>query len=288
MNRFYSVRRINISIRKRIVHRWQDSCVGVANWQDALRSQLPTSEIYRTSKRSLSLSFPLSLSVDKGCSYSRITSSEKALELFERYERLMTKIDSSRDYVFEEWSKTLPNKILENLKKFLIARERIGPRSPRLIMNFSVELFGILQEVNYLKQMQVKDIPSEALDFYDQCEQFRSYTLSLEKTIDWYNTIQERCTAVELTLIAKEIDEINKLVDIGVQELTWLSEGKRESISLPIHPFKGLKNSFRRHYGVLGEVAGTGGSFASAYQSHPRQPGADSPDHGHLEQTAVV
>lgn len=93
-------------------------------------------------------------------------------------------------------------------------------------MNFSNELFCILREVNYLKQMQMEDIPSEALEFYEQYETFRAYTLSLEKTIDWYNSIQEKCTAVELTLISTEICEINELVQCGVQELAWLSSGK--------------------------------------------------------------
>lgn len=125
--------------------------------------------------------------------------------------------------VFDEWAQSLAEQIQTNLRKSLIARDA---NSNSLILNFSPELFCILREVHYLKQMETEGIPEVALDFYDKSDTFRMYTLNLEKTIDWYNTIQENSSPVELKLIESEIKLIDDLVETGVNDLVWNSEGK--------------------------------------------------------------
>lgn len=137
---------------------------------------------------------------------------------------MLLKIGASRTYVFKDWSEKLDEQIEINLQKSLIVRD---PETQLLILNFSAELFCILREVNYLKQMEVDDIPQVALEFADKSDIFRTYTLNLEKSIDWYNTIQENSSPVELKLIESEIQQIDELVEIGIQELVWISEGKK-------------------------------------------------------------
>lgn len=149
--------------------------------------------------------------------------SERSLDIIKRYDRLLLKIGASRSYVFGEWSEKLDEQIAINLKKSLITRE---PSTNLLILNFSAELFCILREVHYLKQMQVEDIPQVALDFAENSDIFRTYTLNLEKTIDWYNAIQENSSTVELKLIESEIKLIDDLVEVGINELVWNSEGE--------------------------------------------------------------
>ena len=133
------------------------------------------------------------------------------------------KIGASRAYVFEEWSEKLNEQIEINLKKSLITRD---PNTNLLILNFSSELFCILREVHYLKQMEVQNIPQVALDFAENSDIFRTYTLNLEKTIDWYNAIQENSSPVELKLIEMEIKIIDDLIEVGINNLVWNSEGK--------------------------------------------------------------
>lgn len=154
---------------------------------------------------------------------SSIVNSEKAVDIIKRYERLLLKIGASRAYVFEEWSEKLDEQIENNLKKSLITRD---PNTNLLILNFSAELFCILREVHYLKQMEVENIPQVALDFAENSDVYRTYTLNLEKTIDWYNAIQENSSPVELKLIEKEIKLIDDLIEVGINELVWNSEGK--------------------------------------------------------------
>lgn len=76
-----------------------------------------------------------------------------------------------------------------------------------------------------MQQMKIEGIPEIAIDFAENSDVFRSYTLNLEKTIDWYNSIQEGSSPVELSLIEPEIKMIDDLVEIGVDHLVWNSSG---------------------------------------------------------------
>lgn len=134
----------------------------------------------------------------------------------------MEKLGIWKTTIFSEWAEKVPDHIENNLKNSLIAR---SPTNKTLILNFSPELFCILREVHYLKQMDLEGIPEVAKDFSDKSETFRTYTLNLEKTIDWYNTVQENSSPVELKLIQSEVDLIDALIETGVTELVWNSEG---------------------------------------------------------------
>lgn len=155
-------------------------------------------------------------------SSSRITESEEALSIIERYKELMKKLEQFEEIIFTEWKTKIPAQIEEHLKKSLIARK---PRCKMLILNFSPVLFSILKEVHYLKQMEKEGIPEVGLEFALKSETYRGYTLNLEKTIDWYNQVLGSSTAVELELIKKQVEEIDALVAIGIEELNWNSEG---------------------------------------------------------------
>lgn len=140
-----------------------------------------------------------------------------------RYELLISKLNFNEGYIFEEWANKVPQQIIDNLAKSLIAR---NPSNNTIELNFHEELFAILREVNYLKQMNIENIPEEGLTFYEKSETYRSYTLNLEKTIEWYNEILLKSSSVELQLIEKEIQNIDELVDKGISELNWNSDCK--------------------------------------------------------------
>lgn len=145
------------------------------------------------------------------------------MEILERYECLMAKLGACKTQFFEEWSVQLAAQIEEDLRKSLIARDQ---HSHSLILNFSSTLFSILREVHYMQQMKIDGIPEIAIEFAEKSDVFRSYTLNLEKTIDWYNSIQEGSSPVELKLIEPEIKMIDDLVEIGVDQLVWNSTGE--------------------------------------------------------------
>lgn len=144
------------------------------------------------------------------------------MEILERYECLIAKLGAYKTQFFDDWSVQLAEQIEEDLKKSLIARDQ---HSHSLILNFSSTLFSILREVHYMQQMKIDGIPEIAIDFAEKSDVFRSYTLNLEKTIDWYNSIQEGSSPVELKLIEPEIKMIDDLVEVGVDHLVWNSSG---------------------------------------------------------------
>nr|NP_001262793.1 dynein heavy chain at 93AB, isoform C [Drosophila melanogaster]AGB96173.1 dynein heavy chain at 93AB, isoform C [Drosophila melanogaster] len=180
-----------------------------------------------------------------------ITKTEKSQEIVERYEILMVKLGSCKTQFFDDWAGQLDGQIEENLKKSLIARDR---RHNSLILNFSAALFSILREVHYMQQMKIEGIPQIAIDFAEKSDVFRSYTLNLEKTIDWYNSIQEGSSPVELRLIEPEIKMIDDLVEIGVNQLVWNSSDILSYLDKLRKPVAALQNRMDHTQGNLRQI----------------------------------
>lgn len=134
----------------------------------------------------------------------------------------MKKLGLFEETIFNTWVEKVPATIENNLKKSLILRDE---STRLLILNFSPELFSILREVHYLCLMEKENIPEVALDFSEKSEIYRNYTLNLEKTIEWYNRILKTCTKCELELIQHELDQIDLLIERGINELNWNSQG---------------------------------------------------------------
>lgn len=138
-----------------------------------------------------------------------------------RFESLIQCLVEFENSVFDEWTAKIPEQIEINLNKMLIIRHE---HTRELTLNFHPQLNAILKEVHNLKLMDKEGIPEIAIEFSAKNETYRSYTLSLEKTIDFYNQILTR-TPCELELILSEVKEIDVLLETGVSELTWNSEG---------------------------------------------------------------
>lgn len=138
-----------------------------------------------------------------------------------RFENLIQSLNEFENSMFEEWTAKIPEQIEINLKKKLIIRNE---QTRELTLNFHAQLHAILKEVHNLKLMDKKGIPEIAIEFSAKNETYRGYTLSLEKTIEFYNQILTR-TPCELELILSEVKDIDVLLETGVSELTWNSEG---------------------------------------------------------------
>lgn len=180
-----------------------------------------------------------------------ISKCEQALKLYERYETLMKALGVFEETTFSEWTENVPGQIEANLKKSLINRRK---NDNTLLLNFSPELFAILREVHYLKLMGKDGMPDVGIEFAEKNDMYRGFTLNLEKTIDWYNTVGtlifrslkivqsltsylkfqiiHKSTKVELKLIRKEIDDIDKAIETGVSELSWNSSSEMNIVNV--------------------------------------------------------
>lgn len=114
-----------------------------------------------------------------------ISKSDEAEELYARYDNLMRLLGELEETTFNEWANKVPQLIETNLKKSLI-----GQASDKsLFLNFDKQLFALLREVYHLKVMGTENIPPDGLNFAENNDMYRNFTLNLEKTINWYNDV---------------------------------------------------------------------------------------------------
>ena len=117
---------------------------------------------------------------------SRINQTEEAKELINRYNILIKNLLGFETTVFDNWVVQVPDQVKTNLNKSLISRNL---DNQQLILNFSSQLFAILREVHYLKLMEKNGLPDIGIELSEKSETYRSYTLNLERTIEWYNKV---------------------------------------------------------------------------------------------------
>lgn len=196
--------------------------------------------------------------------HSRVVQSNEGQALIVRYDQLIERLKEFEQSIFDSWSVMVEQTIEENLDKPLIVRKR---NSAELALNFSPQLFAILREVHYLRLMEKENIPERGLEFSEKSDVYRSYTLNLEKTVEWYNKIRRNCTEVELELIKGEIETIDGLLERAVNELTWNSEGNC------FHPKNRFLNPrvLHRYFRVYAENTQPCGAAAGTHAQHSEQ-----------------
>uniref|UniRef100_A0A182IVR3 Dynein beta chain, ciliary n=4 Tax=Anopheles atroparvus TaxID=41427 RepID=A0A182IVR3_ANOAO len=188
-----------------------------------------------------------------------VVQSDEGASLIKRFDILIAKLKEFERSIFEGWANEVPETIEVHLDKPLIIRKK---NSAELTLNFSPQLFAILREVHYLRLMEKADIPQRGLEFSDKSEIFRSYTLNLEKTVDWYNKIRKNCTKVELELIKGEIEHIDALLERAINELTWNSENIQEYMMQIRGPVEQLQRRMQSIQNNLQDIRTTMSAWA--------------------------
>ncbi|XP_014225178.1 dynein beta chain, ciliary [Trichogramma pretiosum] len=150
-----------------------------------------------------------------------VAESDEGKCILQRYETLYARLNDKQRVLFMEWVKAVPTYVDVGLNMPLLKKDQVS----LLTLNFDQELFAILKEVNYLKQMCHDNIPKEALDVAEMSETFRKFRTLLTGTVTSYNDIRRTCRRVEFNLIEKEIARIDTLIERGQNELRWNSEG---------------------------------------------------------------
>ena len=101
--------------------------------------------------------------------------------------------------VFMNWYSSISNKVADSLNKTLIIRKEDTIR-----VNFSYDLSSLLREVGYLKkEFPYRDYPETAEELFKREATFRSFTRSLDITVDNYNRLKTTTKKVEYNLIGK-------------------------------------------------------------------------------------
>lgn len=97
-------------------------------------------------------------------------------------------------------------------------------------MNFDSALITLLREVKYLKLFH-KDIPASGESLYQEGEKFRKYIASLDLIVAKYNNIISTLIPVEVPLMEDRLTKIDRILERGLSELNWRSEGIDSFIS---------------------------------------------------------
>lgn len=148
----------------------------------------------------------------------------KYKEIMQKFEHLLSQLREIAQQALTNWAENLQSQIENSLKVSILIQ---NPKSRELHLNFNPHLSAILREVHYLKLMEVPNIPEDALKLAEKNETFRTYLVNLNSTITWYNKIRRTTKPVEFDLIKNEICQIDKMVNLGQNNLNWNSEGKR-------------------------------------------------------------
>lgn len=148
----------------------------------------------------------------------------KYKEIMQTFEHLLSQLREIAQQALTNWAENLQSQIENSLKVSILIQ---NPKSRELHLNFNPHLSAILREVHYLKLMEVPNIPEDALKLAEKNETFRTYLVNLNSTITWYNKIRRTTKPVEFDLIKNEICQIDKMVNLGQNNLNWNSEGKR-------------------------------------------------------------
>ncbi len=88
------------------------------------------------------------------------------------------------------------------------------------------ELVAVLREVKYLTILDRADqIPSKALEMFQNVEMYLKYSQNLDLVVSWYNKIVESATPTLAALIKDEMNAIDETLKQAETHLSWNDAG---------------------------------------------------------------
>lgn len=149
---------------------------------------------------------------------------EEYKDIQKLYNSLCKNLREFEEEKIRDWEQGVEDNTDEQLKKFLLVREETDIAPEGFVrVNFDPILTALLREVKYLQLLDIK-VPERARTLYEKVDVYRSQTGNLDLIVEMYNNIIETLLPVEKPLMQKRIDDINKLLQPGMDTLKWNSE----------------------------------------------------------------
>lgn len=126
--------------------------------------------------------------------------------------------------VYDEWVETIESQSQEKLDDFLLKRL---PDS-RLMVNFDTMLSSCVQEVKYLKHLDMQ-VPSSASNIFHKRDHFRKHISDLELITRQYNIIVQTVIDVERPLIETRLAGIDHIINLALNHLNWNNDEQAHS-----------------------------------------------------------
>ncbi len=166
----------------------------------------------------------------------KLLESPEGAEALKNFNNLVLNIREYQKQQYQSWAVNVGSVSEEKLHQFLLKRKE---HNQLLVVNFDPALVRLLREVNYVEKLNENNgeessrlgIPQEALDIFSKAEMYRTQTGGLEIIVNTYNKIIEGLLPVEKPLLQKKLDAIDQLLEKGIKELNWRSEGVDDFIN---------------------------------------------------------
>lgn len=152
-----------------------------------------------------------------------IRDNEDYVDVKKLYNSLCKQLKEYEHQKIEDWERDVEDQTDEQLKKFLLVREET-PLAPEgfVRVNFDPILTRLLREVRYLQLLDIK-VPERAKNLFAKCDVYRKQTGNLDIIVDMYNDIISTLLPVEKPLLQNRINQIDKQLQPGIDQLIWTS-----------------------------------------------------------------
>jgi dynein axonemal heavy chain len=133
-----------------------------------------------------------------------------------------------------------------------------------LKVNFDPALVRLLREVKYFLLLGL-EVPSTALDIYEQANTFRTQIGNLQLIVSMYNEMMSTLLPVEQPLVEKDIQGLDTELEKGMEALCW----KSESVGGFIHETSKSVTDVYNRVQVMRNNLKKVESLMSKYAEHP-------------------
>eukprot|EP01083_Nonionella_stella_P247615 858271_1 len=118
-----------------------------------------------------------------------------------------------------QWQTEIDGTSQKNLEKHLLQR---NVRS-LLFVNFDPAIVRLLREAKYFLLLGL-EIPDAAKHIYQKADLYRQQIGNLQLIVNMYNTMLTTLLSVEKPLVQAAVDNIDKTIEPGIQELNWINK----------------------------------------------------------------
>ena len=152
---------------------------------------------------------------------------EEAKEVAKVYASIKSSLHEFENTKIEEWGRDVEMSSHAKLKLPLLTR---SVETRLLTVNFDPALVRLLREVKYFLLLGL-DVPTTATDIYQQVEVFRRWTGNLDLIVNINNDVLNQLLPVERPLVMPYLNKFDAVVEKGLSNMNWKSNGINEFIS---------------------------------------------------------
>jgi len=178
---------------------------------------------------------------------------EEAKEVIKMHSTILDSLKNFEEENVKLWGSNVKSISDSKLMLPLLCRD---PKSRELSTNFDPALTMLLREVKYFLNLGIH-VPDSALSIYKSTEVFRSWIGNIDLIVNMNNSILNEMLPVERPLIAPYLIKFDNVVEKGLEELSWRSDGVEEFITESMKHVKivhGLLKTITDNFRVIDQI----------------------------------